>query len=112
MDIVASLEKQNKPFWVITGIVLIAGIGIIDFLTGYEMAFSLFYLIPISSVTWFAGRRLGVWASIASALVWLAADIAAGDTYSFHAIYYWNSTIRLSFFNYCDITFVCLEKSF
>jgi len=112
MDIVASLEKQNKPFWVITGIVLIAGIGIIDFLTGYEMAFSLFYLVPISLVTWFAGRRLGVWASIVSALVWLFADIAAGDTYSLHAIYYWNFSIRLSFFIIVTLLLSALKKAF
>ena len=82
----------------ITSLVLIAGVGIFDYLTGYEISFSLFYLLPISLATWFAGRRLGVLASIASALTWLIADISPGHPYSHPAIYYWNTAIRFSFF--------------
>jgi hypothetical protein len=78
MNIVTYLEKRRKPFWVITGIILIASIGLLDFLTGYEIAFSLFYLVPVFLVTWFAEKRLGAMASIASAIVWLLADIASG----------------------------------
>ena len=95
---VTYLEHRSKPFWIIADTILIAGIGVVDFLTGYELAFSLFYLFPVSLVTWFAGRNLGVVASVVSALVWLAADIASGHPYPNPAIYYWNSIIRFSFF--------------
>jgi diguanylate cyclase (GGDEF)-like protein len=98
MNISAFLEKRNTLFWAITGIATTAAIGVIDYLTGYEIAFSLFYLFPVSLLTWFAGRRLGITASIASALIWLTADITSGHTYSDPAILYWNSVIRLSFF--------------
>jgi diguanylate cyclase (GGDEF)-like protein len=98
MNMVAFFEKRDKPFWGITGIVLIIGLGIIDFLTGYELSFSLFYLFPISLVTWYTGRRLGVVASIVSAITWLTADIASGHHYSNPGIYYWNSMIRFGFF--------------
>jgi diguanylate cyclase (GGDEF)-like protein len=98
MNINTFLEKRNNLFWVITGITTIAAIGVIDYLTGYEIAFSLFYLFPVSLLTWFAGRRLGIVASIASALIWPTADITSGHTYSHQAILYWNSAIRFSFF--------------
>jgi diguanylate cyclase (GGDEF)-like protein len=112
MDIITNLEKRSKPFWVMTGIILIAGIGVADFLTGYEIEFSLFCLIPISLLTWFAGRRLGVLASIVSAIVWLAADLASGHPYQNAAIYYWNTGIRLAFF--LNVTFLlsALKKAF
>jgi diguanylate cyclase (GGDEF)-like protein len=98
MKFPASLNKLNKLFWAITGLALIGVVGILDFLTGYELAFSLFYLLPISLVAWFASQRLGILASIASACVWFAADVAAGNFYSYPFIYAWNTLVRLSIF--------------
>ena len=98
MKIIASLEKRSQFFWAMAGLALIVAVGIVDFLTGYEIAFSLFYLIPISLVTWFAGRRLGIMAAIASALTWYITDIASGRPYSHTAIHFWNTGVRTSFF--------------
>jgi diguanylate cyclase (GGDEF)-like protein len=98
MNFIASLERRSKLFWKIVGIALIGGVGVLDFLTGYELAFSLFYLIPVSLVTWFASQRLGILAAIASAVVWLTADVTAGNFYSHPFIPVWNTLIRLSFF--------------
>jgi diguanylate cyclase (GGDEF)-like protein len=77
---------------------LIGAIGILDFLTGYELAFSLFYVIPISLATWLLGQRHGITISLASALVWLGVDMASGHIYSNPFIPIWNTLIRLSFF--------------
>ncbi len=98
MALLAGFEKRGKLFWTIIGSVLIAGVGFVDYLTGYEISFSLFYLIPISLLAWFAGRRFGIAASVASALVWLLAEISTGKVYSHPAIHYWNSAVRFSFF--------------
>lgn len=92
------LEKRSKLFWAAAGLGLVGGVGTIDVLTGYELAFSLFYLLPITSTTWFAGARSGVVISLVSALVWFAADAFAGQPYSHPAIAYWNTTIRFGFF--------------
>jgi hypothetical protein len=69
MNLLAGLEKQSKPFWIILGFLVIGGLGILDYLTGYELAFSLFYLLPISLITWLTGRRLGILAAFSSASV-------------------------------------------
>lgn len=98
MNFLARLEKRSKLFWIIAGFALIGGVGILDFLTGYELAFSLFYLIPVSLVAGLTSRRLGILASLVSALIWLIADVAAGNSYSHASIYAWNTLIRLSFF--------------
>ena len=83
---------------VITGFLLIVVIGLLDFMTGYEYAFSVFYVLPISLVTWYSTRNLGFVSCFASAIVWFLADISAGHTYSLGFIPYWNTLIRLSFF--------------
>jgi len=111
MNIVAYLEKQGKLFWVITGIILIVAIGLVDLLTGYEIVFSLCYLFSVFLVTWFAGMRLGLVTSIASALVWLDADIASGHNYSHPAIYYWNSIIRFGFYMIVTLLLSALKEA-
>lgn len=73
-------------------------VGLADFSTGRELAFSLFYLIPIVLVTWFSGRNFGLALSAASAMTWFAADALSGQTHPQPIILYWNAFIRLSFF--------------
>ena len=35
-------------------------IGVIDYLTGAELSFSIFYLLPILSITWFLNKTWGI----------------------------------------------------
>lgn len=79
-------------------LVLVLVIGVADLLTGFELSFSLFYLAPISLVAWYVGGTSGLAISLMSALVWFAADIASGHTYSAPWIYLWNTFIRLGIF--------------
>jgi diguanylate cyclase (GGDEF)-like protein len=97
LNFLPNLEKLNKPFVIAIAFALIGVLGIIDFLTGYEISFSVFYLLPICLVTWRAGRRLGIMLSFISAAVWLISDVAAGHTIS-PIIYVYNASIRFSFF--------------
>jgi diguanylate cyclase (GGDEF)-like protein len=96
---------------VFIGFSLIGIIGAIDFLTGYELSFSVFYVIPIFLVTWFTGRTLGLITSIISAFVWFAADIVAAHPYSHALIPVWNSFIRLTFFVVITYLFSSLKSS-
>jgi diguanylate cyclase (GGDEF)-like protein len=98
VNYLAKLEKQNKLFLLLVGFTLIGVIGIVDFLTGYEFSLSVFYVLPISLVTWLTSRRFGLLTSLASAVVWLIADNATGHPYSLPLIPVWNSLIRFAFF--------------
>jgi diguanylate cyclase (GGDEF)-like protein len=98
MELLTKLEKQSKLTFAAIGFALIGVLGILDFVTGYELAFSLFYLFPIFLLTWLISRRMGIVASFFSAFVWLLADVAAGNIYSSPLIYFWNTLVRLAFF--------------
>jgi diguanylate cyclase (GGDEF)-like protein len=111
MTLIEKLAQRSQLFWATAGFTAILVIGGIDFLTGHEVAFSLFYLFPISALTWFAGRRLGIAASIGSAITWLLADIASGQSYSHPMIYFWNGLIRLSFFLTVEYLLSALKKA-
>lgn len=111
MNFLAYLEKQNQPFKIVLGFVFIVAIGILDLLTGYELAFSLFYVIPISLAAWLIGRWYGIVASFASAFVWLGADMASGHLYLNPFIPIWNFFIRLSFFVIIAILLSALKSA-
>lgn len=98
MNLLAKIENQSKPFILLLGIVLIGVIGGIDYWTGFEISFSVFYVLPISLITWVTSRRVGILAALASAFVWFGADQATNPPYSHPLIPIWNTLIRFSFF--------------
>jgi diguanylate cyclase (GGDEF)-like protein len=93
-----SLEDRSPSFWIAVSIVLVGILGVVDFKTGNEYSFSLFYLLPISLTAWYMNRRMGVFTSVLSAVTWLYADFSDGEDYAHPVIYFWNLMIRLGFF--------------
>lgn len=88
----------SKPCLFTLGFILVLLLGVIDTLTGEELSFSVFYMLPIYIVTWYIGRWQGITISIFSALTWLVADYLAGHVFSHGLIPVWNMFVRLSFF--------------
>jgi diguanylate cyclase (GGDEF)-like protein len=97
LNFLENIEKQNKSLIIAIGYIIIGVLGIIDTLTGKELDFSLFYVIPILIVTWHTGLGLGIVFSLISALVWLLSDVLSGNV-TLLSIYAWNTFIRLGFF--------------
>ncbi len=58
--------------------VITAGLGYVDYLTGYEQTFLLFYLVPIGLGTWFGNFWIGLAFSMFSSIAWVVSDVAAG----------------------------------
>ena len=92
------LERYGRSFWIVAGLASITLLGVIDYFTGYEVSFSLFYLAPIAAVSWFVNCRLGLAISVLSSITWLIAELAAGQYYVQPVIYLWNTMIRFGFF--------------
>jgi len=70
----------------------------VDYATGTEIAFSIFYLWPVSMAAWYGGRGLGLALAGAAACVWLAADLLGQHAYTSYWVAGWNSLVRLGFF--------------
>lgn len=96
--VIGYLRKKSRLFIIALGVVSVLLLGIIDYLTGPWISFSIFYLIPISLVTWFVNRRAGILISMISALTWLIADLSWEVNYLNFPIPYWNATVRFGFF--------------
>ena len=77
------------------GIVLI-GVG--DFITGYEVSFGTFYLIPILAAAWLCDQRIAVITAVGSGFVWLVVELMSGHPYTQPLTPYWNASVRLAMF--------------
>jgi diguanylate cyclase (GGDEF)-like protein len=80
-------------------------IGYLDYSTGPEIGFSLFYLIPIILTGWFRHDKKTSLVLVPGlcAAVWLLADIYSGHHYSKSWIPYWNMATRLGMFTVISV---------
>ena len=78
-------------------LVAVASIGLVDILSGPDIGFSLFYLIPVVVASWYAGRGPGFVLAVAGAFAWLFADTANRGVVSLPAST-WNGFTRLVIF--------------
>src|SRR2546430_9755105 len=92
----AWLSRLPAPALVITGLVIVAGLGWVDFITGPELTPLVFYLVPVVLVAWYAGRWPGAIVACASGLAWMLADALTHGEYSHWSIPYWNVVLRLA----------------
>jgi diguanylate cyclase (GGDEF)-like protein len=106
-----TFENGSPLFWIVLGIASIGLIGGLDYLTGNEVAFSLFYLVPITMVTLAVDQKTGLILSFISALTLLVAEIAAGQTYSHPGLYVLNTLIRTLFYGVVAYLVAELQKS-
>jgi diguanylate cyclase (GGDEF)-like protein len=96
--------KSSQSSLITLSLILLVLIGYLDVITGPEISFTIFYLLPISLAVWFVGRWAGVLISTASAMTWFAADWLSAAVYSHFAIPYWNAIVFFGFF--LVITFI------
>jgi len=110
MNFLDILEKLSPPFKRFLGFALIGVIGTLDILTEYSMAFSIFYVMPISFAGWLMGRRIGILASLISTFVWLLTDLS-GHIYTNPIVPLWNTLVRLTFFCLVTLLLSALKSS-
>lgn len=99
MKILSFLQTQTETFIIVLGGLLILLVASIDYITGSDLSFSVFYLIPIAMVAWLSNKQyIGIIASFVAAIIWLIVDITSRSVYSSDAIPFWNAGVRLGFF--------------
>jgi signal transduction histidine kinase len=98
IHLLATLERCSRTTLVLAGLAMLAVIGAIDYLTGYEVLFSVFYLLDVGLAAWFVGRGFGLLMSVLSAIVSIGGDVLARARYSSPWVPIWNALILMVFY--------------
>ena len=84
-----------KPHSILVVIALsVIVLGFVDYVTGYEFGFFLFYFLPIVIAAWKVGPTSSYLISILSSIVWLLSDISS-HPYSSALFAFWNTIMLL-----------------
>lgn len=104
-------ENRPKSLVLTVGIIVNCVVGALDYVTGYEISFLLFYLIPVALVSRVAGMKEGVFISSLAAVTWFVADLAPGHQYSHPLLPYWKAIARFGFFIIFSSSVVTIKSS-
>ena len=94
----SAVQPQSKAAGVLGGVIWLAVVGLADYVTGYELTFFIFYLLPILYAHRRAGQGFAFAMAVLSVVVWLFVNMAAGERYPDMLTPVWNCGIRLAVF--------------
>ena len=104
-------EHKRRGFLLLAAVLVDVLLGLFDYLSGFEISLSVFYLIPVALVSRCAGKIEGILISLLCATTWLFADLASHHMYAHPAIPYWNALVRLAFFVIVSLALVRMRCS-
>ncbi|MGA3169960.1 MAG: sensor histidine kinase [Chthoniobacteraceae bacterium] len=96
-----STSKAGRPgrlVPVVLTFLIVMAVGFVDYATGYEISFAVFYLLAISVALWYVGPGFALFVSALSIVSWLVGDWAAGARYHSPLVPAWNATITMMFY--------------
>lgn len=79
--------------WLIAaaGILCLAAVSLVDYVTPTESLFTPFYFLPVSFCAWYLGRSGALGMALASGVVWWLVDKLSGNHYAHETYRYWNA---------------------
>ncbi|MEZ5426299.1 MAG: GGDEF domain-containing protein [Pyrinomonadaceae bacterium] len=112
MKFLNNLQSFHKSQILVLALFQVAVLGTIDYFTGFEFSFSLFYLMPVALAAWGGDKRVAISLSVISAVTWHLANDMAGQQFSNSLIPFWNSATRLGFFIIVSLLLDKLKESY
>ena len=95
----SAVPAGRRASLILTGCFLsLLVLGWLDYATGYEMSFFIFYSVPVGFAAWYAGRWPAIAVALAATVSWLLADYFGGAQYSRPFYFYWNTIIHFGAF--------------
>lgn len=104
-------KMENRLLLLSLTVLFIGFIGYIDYITGVEISFSFFYLLPISFLALYRGTKIYsiVLSASTAAILWLIAEYL-GREHSFIYCIIWNAFVRLIIFTSIGLLIYYLKE--
>jgi diguanylate cyclase (GGDEF)-like protein len=99
--------KQTRSHILAFSIAVVILLGVLDYFTGPDLSFAIFYLAPIFLVAWYHGKADAIAIATASIAAMMTADFMAGMKYPHPMIHLWNEIAKLGVFSL--IVFLIVE---
>lgn len=90
--------KKGLPQWqwALIAFVVVIFLGIIDWITGYELNFFVFYFAPVSLAAWFINFGASTCIALLATMVWFRADVLTKGARSTHFYVVWDCMVRMA----------------
>jgi hypothetical protein len=98
MAVMSSIHQWSTPAILGLTWTSLLGIGVFDYLIGYEVSLSVLYLPPIALAAWEVGWRWGAATAGVGLGFWLAAELVTAPPYSYSLVPFWNTLLRGAIF--------------
>jgi signal transduction histidine kinase len=95
---VSSLDQLPRPAIIGGTFAILVVVAVVDYLTGYEISCTVFYLLAIGIATWYVGARFGIFIGLLSTVFTSGANVLTGQIYKNPFAPFWNAAITLSFY--------------
>ena len=97
-DWIKRFKGPPRGWIVLLSLLIVIVVGVVDFKAGWDVSFSVFYLLALGLAAWFVGAHFAVFISVLSVAVSLAGDLANSERYSSRVVPWWNAFIELTFY--------------
>ena len=89
------LEARSPAFLAVLDFTAVGVLGVGDYVTGADIAFTALYLLPIAAAAWFGTRRHALTVATCCSVLWLSTKLLSDAPRRFVAIEAWNFVIEL-----------------
>ena len=110
--IVSLLTKCSRLSILLISVALTLTIGALDFVTGYDLSFGLFYTAPIILLSWYVSRPAAILGALFSAITWYFANSLAAPAPIRQPVLLWNTAIRFGFFVAIAYPLIALREAY
>ena len=93
---ISHLLQRSRVQSIFIALLLVIVIGAADYFSGYQIYWSVFYLVAISFAVWRLGTLFALFIAFLSLTSWLVGDWAAGVVYPNRFVPIWNALITLT----------------
>jgi PAS domain S-box-containing protein len=94
----ANIHQRHAAVRAVFALVFLGAVGVLDYLTGKDVAVSLFYLFPICVVAWYFGLWPGMGVALLAGLSWCFNNAIAESPAPGSLAIVWNAAVRLGLF--------------
>lgn len=104
------MDARSRPVILAGCALIVLGLAVVDYMTGPELRFFIFYWPPIAVVTWYAGRRWGLAFVVACGAAWLVANPVGYSENARIGLAAWNTAVNAASFALLVVMIAALRR--